>query len=377
MTLGRMRHWGVRLAAAGAVGIGLGLLRTPDRTWAGLLIASFGLAAAGVGGVVFIALCTVSGATWPVAFRRIPEALAAALPAGALGLAAVFLLRPTLYPWLAGETLHGFKGAWLSPAFFFTRAAIYLGLWALFAWLIVRTSRAQDHDGSARHTARRIKLSAAFVVIFALSFWLASYDWIMSLEPHWYSTIFGVYNFAGLFSCVVAIVVLLAMGLRRAGLLQPALRDEHLHDLGKLLFAFSSFWMYIWFCQAMLIWYTNIPEESVYYVRRLEGSWATLFYLNVALNWVVPFVLLLTRQAKRTRMIAYAAGVVLLGRWLDLYLMIWPAAIAGAPHVGIGEIAPAVAAAGLLLLAFARSFASAPPVPLRDPALSASLHYHS
>ena len=241
----------------------------------------------------------------------------------------------------------------------------------------MRTSRAQDRSGAAALTSRNVRLSVAFVIVFALSFWLASVDWIMSLEPDWYSTIFGVYNFAGLFASALALIVLVVLWMRRMGELADFVTDEHLHDLGKLLFAFSTFWMYIYFSQYMLIWYANIPEESTYYVRRREPSWVPLFYLNVALNWVVPFLALLSRPAKRTRVLAWVAVVVLLGRWLDLYLMVWPAVVPGPPRLGLGEVGPLLAAAGLFVLAFERTFAQAPPVPLREPALAASLSYHS
>src|SRR5262249_54514930 len=156
-------------------------------------------------------------------------------------------------------------------------------------------------------------------------FWLASFDWVMSLEPHWASTIFGIYNFAGMFSSGIALMVLLVLSLCQTGPLRDFVNEEHLHDLGKLLFAFSTFWMYIWFSQYMLIWYADIGEESVYYVHRLHNAWAPLFLLNIILNWVAPFAALLSRGAKRSpRALGRVAAVVLAGRTLDVYLMIGP-----------------------------------------------------
>jgi len=162
-------------------------------------------------------------------------------------------------------------------------------------------------------------------MVFSVTFTLASVDWIMSLEPMWSSTIFGVYNFAGLFESGLAAIILAALWLERQGPLRGVLTEEHLHDLGKLLFAFSTFWAYIWFSQYMLIWYTNIPEETTYFLRRLHGVWLALFLANVVLNWVVPFAVLLRRDAKRMRrVLGLVAAVVLVGRLLDLYLMIFP-----------------------------------------------------
>ena len=176
-----------------------------------------------------------------------------------------------------------------------------------------------------RHTRENARLSAVFLVVFGFTFWLAGYDWIMSLEPHWYSTIFAVYQFAGLVLSGLAMITILAIWLEKQGPLKGALTHEHLHDLGKLLFAFSTFWMYIWFCQYMLIWYANIPEETVHYVHRLHGFWEPVFLLNFLLNWAVPFLVLLHVPAKRSRsMMLKVCWVILVGRWVDLYLMIMP-----------------------------------------------------
>ena len=168
----------------------------------------------------------------------------------------------------APERALAFKHFWLSRPFFLMRAAIYSGIWILFAHAIRQRSRRQDHDGDPRWTHENFRLSAAFLVLFGITVTLASFDWVMSLEYHWFSTIFGVYNFAGLFQSGLAAIILVALWLERAGPLKNVLNEAHLHDLGKLLFAFSVFWAYIWFSQYMLIWYTNIPEETSYFVRR-------------------------------------------------------------------------------------------------------------
>jgi len=215
---------------------------------------------------------------------------------------------------------------------------------------------------------------------------LASFDWIMSLEPGWYSTIFAVYNFAGLFLAGLAATIVIAVWLGRAGPLQEVLNDEHLHDLGKLLFAFSTFWMYIWFSQYMLIWYANIPEETVYFIPRVRGAWLPLLFLDIGLNWIVPFFVLLLRDSKRQRQVLVGVAVaVLVGRWLDLYLMILPPAAgvlrppAGAvlpsPGIGIWEIGLAAGGVGFFGLALARALGGAPAVPIRDPQLAESLQY--
>jgi hypothetical protein len=367
------------LALLGLLALFVGIVFAPRAAWGSLLLASYFLVGLGLAGVLLVALHYVTSAGWGVALRRVPEAMTAALPLGAAGLALVFLAQPSLYPWTdpghaSGEHAAPFKHFWLNWPFFLGRAAVYLGCWYLFARAIVRTSRRQDEDGNVTHTRRNVRLSAGFLVVFAVTCWLASYDWVMSLEPEWYSTVLGLYNFAGLFLGGLAAVTLLVLWLQRLGPFRKVLTEEHLHDLGKLLFAFSTFWMYIWFCQYMLIWYVNNPEETVYYTGRMHGAWEPLFWLNVILNWVVPFVVLLPREAKRSPGVLTKVGVVLLvGRGLDLFLMILPP---------LGELTVLTAvvcsmllagAIGLFCLAFFSALGRAPLVPLRDPLLVESI----
>lgn len=364
--------------ALGALTLAAGDLLAPGRIWANFLLVNYYLLGVGLAGLLFVALLYVTTGAWGVALRRVPEAMTAVLPVAAAGLALLFLLRPSLYSWtqVSAEPVPAFRRFWLSQPFFDLRAGLYLLLWVLFARMMVRASRRQDEDGDLAHTRRNLRRSAIFLVIFGVTFWLASYDWIMSLEPNWSSTIFGIYNFAGLFSSGVAAIIILAVYLERLGPLHGVLTEDHLHDLGKLLFAFSTFWMYIWFSQYMLIWYANIPEETVYFTRRLHGYWQPLFLLNMLLNWAVPFLALLSRPAKRRAgTLVKVAVVVLAGRWLDLYLMILPTYAGPQPVFGAWELGLMLGALGLFVLIFFRAFRQAPVVPVRDPYLEESLHY--
>jgi hypothetical protein len=370
------------MAAAGVVTLLAGALLEPQRTWANLLLAGSYVLGLSLAGLVFVALHYVCGASWSTAFRRVPEAMAALLPWAAAPFGLILAVSPWLYPWF--ESTHGgqpsmwFKELWLSPAFFVARSLLYLAAWIAFALAIVRASRRQDADGDERHTRGNARLAAAFLVVFGVTFWLASYDWIMSLEPHWYSTMFGVYQFAGLLPSGLAMITILVIWLEKLGPLRGVLNEEHLHDLGKLLFAFSTFWMYIWFCQYMLIWYANIPEETAHYVRRLHGFWEPAFLLNFLLNWGVPFLVLLHVPAKRSRgMLLKVCWVILVGRWVDLYLMILPAIAGEQPVFGVWEIGWMLGAAGLFFLALFHVLAKANAVPVRDPFLAESLTYHN
>lgn len=368
------------LVGLGMAGFAFGLIFAPQRAWASLLLVSQYFVGLSLAGLFLVAVLYVSGAGWGVAIRRIPEALASLLPLGLAGTFVVLLAGRALYPWTslhAEEALIGFKGVWLDYGFWLLRAGIYGALWLCFAHVLLRHSREQDFDGEVRHTHRNSRVSAAFLVVFALTCWLSSVDWIMSLEPHWYSTIFGVYNFSGQFCCGLACTIIVAASLRSRGSLRGIVTDEHFHDLGKLLLGFSTFWAYIWFSQYMLIWYANIPEETGYFIPRVSGTWGPLFLLNVALNWVIPFFALLPRGGKRSDYIlTRVAVVVLAGRWLDLYLMVYPSFSPAAPSIGPVELLLSLGGAGLFVLALGRALRRSALVPLKDPYLQESLTYH-
>jgi hypothetical protein len=373
----------VALVVIGAATLVGACVLAPQRGWANLLLVSYGLVGVGLGATFFLALNHLSAAGWATALRRVPESMCSGLLLGEAGIALVLLVgAPYVYPWVKPDAqlahaLTGFKGFWLDRPFFLLRAVVYLGVWGLLAWAMVRASRAQDAGGELKYTQRNVRLGAVFMVGFALTFWPAAFDWIMSLDPHWYSTIFGIYNFAGAFQSALAIIILLSLALRRMGPFRSILTEDHLHDLGKLLFGFSTFWMYIWFSQYMLIWYVNWPEETAYFIRRQEGAWAPLLVANLFLNWVVPFFALLSRRAKRspTTMVRVAV-VVLVGRWLDLYLMIFPDAVSGQPSFGVWELGIMAGAVAAFVLLFFRVLRGAAPVPMKDPYVLESLYYH-
>jgi hypothetical protein len=370
------------LAIIGVLTLLAGLYIAPQRTWLNLLLISYYLLGVALAGVVWMALQYVSGAHWSTALRRVPEAMASLLPLAAVGILVVLILRPSLYPWTAGIPHDGgaigFKTAWLSLPFFRIRAVVYLLGWLGCVWMLLRISRSQDVDGNLKHTRSSIRWSAAFLVFFGVTFCLASFDWIMSLEPEWYSTIFGFYNFAGLFVSGLAALALLLVWLQQHSPMKAVITQQHLHDVGKLLFGFSTFWAYLWFSQYMLIWYANLPEETVYYVQRLHGFWQPLFILNLFLNWVVPFFALLPRLNKQRPGVLVRVGIVLLlGRWLDLYLMIMPPFSGGKPRIGIWEIGLVAGMVGVAVLGLHAALRKAPLVPVRDPYLAESLHYHA
>jgi len=370
----RSRRVASALAAAGLLAVAAGLALDPRRTWANLLINGYYMLAVALSGIVFIALQHLCGAAWSANIRRVAEAMMSALPAAALLMLALFFGRATLYAAHADASPP--KTWYLAAPFFFGRMALFIAIWAAFAWTIRRTSLLQDRDGAAVHHRRLVRLSAVFLVVFALSFSLASFDWLMTLTRDWSSTIFAVYAFAGLLAGGVAAITLTVVLLLERGYLTEVVNENHLHDLGKLLFAFSTFWAYIWVSQYLLIWYGNLPDETSYYLVRTTGMWIVPFLLNVAVNWVVPFLVLLPRASKRNvRVLKWVAIVVLAGRWLDLYVSVMPGMYAG-PALHVLDFAIAAGcAAGFFLLA-TRALAAAPLVPLNNPSFYDSLAHH-
>ncbi|MBI2479283.1 MAG: hypothetical protein HYV60_11805 [Planctomycetia bacterium] len=372
-----------RLAIVGAVVLACGVAVSAERVWSNLLVATFYLLTIALGGALFVALTYVTGGGWHVAFRRIPEAMAKVLPVAGVAMLVVLGVRMSHYGWR--HDWHGdagtfrFKELWLTPSFWAVRAVLYVSLWSVLAGWLVARSRRQDRTRDPALTGGNVRISALFLAVYAVTFSLASADWMMALEPMWFSTMWGVYNFAGMIQAALAVVIILGLVLRsHDGPLHGVFNDEHLHDLGKLLLGFSCFWMYIWFSQYMLIWYSNIPEETSYFITRTHGPWGPVVVGSIVLNWVVPFFVLLPKPAKRNAgVMMKVAVVVLVGRWVDLYVMVFPSTLGESPVFGIWEVASIgclLGTAGLLLL---RSFANAPPMPRHDPFLPESLHYHA
>jgi NNP family nitrate/nitrite transporter-like MFS transporter len=374
-------------ALAGMLGVGVlgfmaGLYMDSTRLWPGFLLNAFYFLTLALGAVVFLSIHHVSNAGWSAALRRVPEAMMGYLPVGAAAMLLLFFGRHSIYEWTGGS-LHDaseamrVKSSFLSTPFFFARMAVMLAIWVLLARLLWRQSRRQDEDGSLEHTMKSKRYSAVFLALFAVTFSLASFDWLMSIEPEFYSTIYAFYCFSGLFLSGIAAITILVIMLRRRGLLTE-ISGEHLHNLGKLIFGFSTFWAYMWLSQYLLIYYANIPEETVYYLKRTSTfGWKAMFVANLLLNWIIPFLLLLSRKAKRSENWLLAASVVVLaGHWVDLYVMIFPG-VGGSAMVSLIDIALVAGFASLFLQSFLISLKKVAIIPAYDPYLEESLALHS
>jgi hypothetical protein len=364
--------------AAGLAAVLAALVADPLRAWTFLVVhVSFALSVP-VSALLFIAVTRLAAARWSVCLRRIAEALMASLPVAAVVLTALVIARGSVAPHetVSSEALSADKAAYLSTPFMTVRAVVILASWVLLATLVRRASLRQDTgDQGAAH--RRLKqYSAIFAVVFAVSFSVASVDWLMSLEPHWVSTLFPWYLAAGLLSLGTAAVALTAAVLRVRGE-APWVNDSHLHDLGKLLLGFSTLWAYLWFSQYLLIWYANIPEETTHYAVRTADRWIACFWLNLVLNWIVPFGLLLPRAAKRdVRLVAAASLSIVAGRWLDLYLIVVPAMMT-VPAFGMLDALTISGVGAALVVLTARALRTASMLPINDPWLADSLEHQT
>lgn len=303
------------LMLVGVIAASGGFIVAPTNVWISLHVCGLYFLTASLFGSFILAVAEVSGAAWLAPYKAVAEAMTAfILPGGILLLATFLGGGRILFEWTHEHT---HNGAYLNSSFFIFRMAVFIGLWTILSRKLIAVTRTQQSN--------RGKWAVAFLIIFAFTFSFSSFDWVMSIEPHWVSTIFAIYCFSGFFVAGTAVLTIAVITLDKYNQLSNIITENHYHDLGKLLFGFSTFWAYIWISQYLLIWYTNMPEESVYFSLRTHNDWDWLFYFNLLLNWLIPFFILMPRSSKRNReVLLRVAVVILIGRWFDLFLMVAP-----------------------------------------------------
>jgi len=315
----------------GVISLYLIAIEDSDRAWFNYLIGTCIFLGLGLAGLFFIMINAVVRAKWMVAMRRLFESMAMTLPIAALLVVGVYLGRDNLFEWLdaaivAKDPLLQGKVAYLNEPFFVIRLIIMFTFFIGATWYLVRNSFRQDQDGDIKHSVRNYRASAFFLVLFSLTVTAAGFDLLMSLDPHWFSTIYGVYFFAGFFQAGLALAYLTAWYLHRTGVFAQVLNRAHFHELGKYLFAFSVFWAYIGFSQFMLIWYADIPEEAFWYKYRLEHGWEWMAMALPVVRWGIPFVLLLPYANKtNTKIVLPVCILIFFGHWMDVFWNAMPA----------------------------------------------------
>ena len=379
-----------RLPVMGAVGALLGAAvcailgaANPKQFFFSWLVSLLFFLSLTLGGLFFVLIQYAAQGEWGIVLRRIGETIFATIPVmAALFLPVLFGLHD-LYLWTVPgaadhDALLRWKAPYLNVPFFLVRAALYFGIWSFIALLYYRGSRGQDATGDPRVSARLRRLAGPALIVLALTQTFASFDWIMSLTPHWYSTMFGVYFFAGSFVGFIALLSVVVVAMRQAELLNTIISAEHLHDIGKLLFAFTAFWAYIAFSQFFLMWYANLPEETVWFKARMEGSWMQASLFLMAGHFVAPFFYLMGRTVKRKGATLAAGGAWMLAmHFVDLYWQIMPTLHPEGIRPSVLDVAALVTVGGCFVAAASWLLRRQALVPLRDPRLAESLAFEN
>lgn len=392
--IAKLQRFGLILLIVGAIGLGAAyLVGPPERFMADYVLGFWYFAGISVTMLFFSALQYLVRAGWSSAVRRIAENFSGLIPFIALGFVPIVLnmfSHHSVYEWthesaMADPILVG-KAPYLNMTFLIVRFGLYALLWFGMMKFVVGNSVKQDTAGDdITPTKKNWKRAAPFVLLYAITITFCSFDLLMSLEPHWFSTIWGVYTFAGHFVAAIAVITLMTVALYRAGYLHDYITHEHFHDLGKLMFAFAVFWTYIAFSQYFIIWYANLPEETIYFAFREQGGWQYFGWALMLMHFLVPFMVLLRQDVKRkTTVLAIAAIIILIAHYIDLSWIILPAAskvIAHYPHqpahfmFGWQEITGWLFFAGAFMFLAARDFKKRAAVAYNDPLIHEATEY--
>lgn len=371
------------VALVAVIACAAGYLQNPARFFESYIVAFAFVAATGLGAFFFVMVQFLSGSAWSVTVRRIMENIMFTLPFCAILFIPVVLGLKDIYPWMnqtlmsSTDELRG-KSFYLSPNYFVIRGFVYFLIWSIWIFAIYRQSTKQDSEKSIRqmHIASRWSAPGLFLVVAVGT--LAAYDWLMSLDPGWYSTIFGLYFLAGGALTFMSVVVLVSLGFRRAGILTNSITMEHYHDLGKWLFALTAFYTYIAFAQYLLIWYANIPDETQWYRHRDAGSWLYVALAMPFIRFIIPFFTLLCRPAKRSlKVIGFIAVWSIVVEWIDLYWVCMPAYFKNGPQIHWLDFATMAATVSICGLVFWSRFRVHKMVPVGDLRFEQSLHFEN
>ncbi|MBM1105967.1 quinol:cytochrome C oxidoreductase [Aurantibacter crassamenti] len=360
------------------------LAQLKNRPWSALYVAAFFFFMIALGALAFYAIQRAAQAGWSPLLFRVMEGITSYIVPGGIIVFVILAMSVAhmnhLFVWMDPEVvahdelLQG-KAGFLNPYFFLLRAAIFLGGWIFYREYSRKLSLRQDESDDNSNFKLNFRWSAGFLVFYLVSESMMSWDWIMSVDPHWFSTLFGWYIFASMFVSGITTIAMVTVYLKSKGYL-PDVNNSHIHDLAKFMFGISIFWTYLWFSQFMLIWYANIPEEVTYYVTRIE-NYRLPFFGMVAMNFLFPVLLLMNSDFKRMNWFVCLTGIVILaGHYMDIFNAIMPATVGTHWGIGIPEIGGILFFGGLFIFWVFRALTTAPLQPKRNPFIEESRHFH-
>ncbi|WP_040578785.1 hypothetical protein [Croceivirga radicis] len=355
-----------------------------NRPWSALYVAAFFFFMISLGVLAFYAIQRAAQAGWSPILFRIMEGITAYLAPGGIIVFVILVMSVLhinhLFTWADPEVvkhdalIQG-KAGYLNPTFFIIRAAIFLAGWIAYRFYSRKLSLAQDQSDDNSNFKKNFRVSAAFLVFYLVTESMMSWDWIMSFDPHWFSTLFGWYVFASMFVSGITTIALVTIYLKSKGLL-PEVNNSHIHDLAKFMFGVSIFWTYLWFSQFMLIWYANIPEEAVYYISRIE-HYKLPFFGMLVLNFIFPLLVLMNSDYKRVNWFVVMTGIIILfGHYMDVFNMVMPATVGENWHLGVPEIGGILFFAGLFIFIVFNALSKEDLMPKRNPLIEESRQFH-
>lgn len=335
----------------------------------------------GLGSLFLVAIEYLSGAVWSTPFRRVAEILASTLLILPILAIPIYFNLHDIYHWMHHEAvmtdeLLKSKAPYLNQTFFTIRILIYFIVWILFYWILTRNSRKQDKNKDQKLTKINIRLSALFLPFFGITITFSAIDWLMSLEPHWFSTIFGVYYFAGTFLSALAFITFLVVYFHEKGMFVSGIVSDHYYSFGALLYGFVNFWAYIAFSQFLLIWYANLPEETFWFLNRWEGSWLVFSIIFIFIHFLIPFFALVSQPAKtNASRLKFMSIWILIAHFLDIYWLVMPTFSPDGILFSWIEIGFLLLAFGLIMIVFLISADKQNLMPIGDPKLKRGINF--
>jgi hypothetical protein len=370
----------ISFVALGIVALGYGFITDPHRAWANYLLNNFYFFSLSIGATFFLAIQAISQAGWSAGFRRIPEAMMMYIPVAGFLFLFLYFGMHHLYSWtnpevIATNEIVQHKLSYLNVPFFFIRIVIFFAVWYILINQIRKTSLKEDETGGLEGFEKIEWYSKIFIFVLAITFSLIGFDLIMSIDAEWFSTIFALKNLIAALQHASAIIFIILLLMNRRGYF-GFLNVSHVHDFARYLFIFSIFYGYFWFSQFMLIWYGNIPDDTIYYAMRWKSGWQTLWALDIIINWAIPFLVLLPVNTSRNKWVVFAVALILVaGQWIDLFVEIFPSSYLPS-NIGFIEIGSFLGFAGLFVLFTGYQLSRAALVPKNHPFIQESYQHH-